>query len=254
MKTKTLLLIFAILGISLLAFLSFSRKGDNPPPGNGFALIELYTSEGCSSCPPAESLVAAMQAEQQGKPVYFLSYHVDYWNRLGWTDTYSKPAFSSRQRQFAGLLHTGVYTPQMVVNGETAFVGSNRDALQRAIDASLARKADQRLSLNAKISGPRQLTINYQANNAPENSAVYLALVRKRASSSVKSGENAGRRLNHINVVETLNNTPLTNAGGSIKIDLSSRETDGLILVGFIQDKSSGRIGAATECTLPPYF
>src|SRR3954465_6750353 len=82
---------------------------------NGFALVELYTSEGCSSCPPADKLVAKIAQEYKDKEVYVLTYHVDYWNRLGWKDVFSDPASSARQRAYSGFLNVdGVYTPQAI--------------------------------------------------------------------------------------------------------------------------------------------
>src|SRR3954452_5453128 len=93
--------------------------------GKAFAVIELFTSEGCSSCPPADELVSRLLSENK-QNIYILSFHVDYWNRLGWKDSFSDPAFSARQKQYANYLSLdGVYTPQIVVNGEHQFVGSD---------------------------------------------------------------------------------------------------------------------------------
>jgi hypothetical protein len=84
----------------------------------GFAVVELFTSEGCSSCPPADDLVAKIQKENNDQPVYILAFHVDYWNNLGWKDSFSSSAFSKRQNQYADWLNLrSVYTPQVIVNG-----------------------------------------------------------------------------------------------------------------------------------------
>src|SRR6187402_1594915 len=92
---------------------------------NGFAVVELYTSEGCSSCPPADELVSKIQKESNGQPVYILAFHVDYWNRLGWKDVFGDAAYSKRQNDYAQYLKLpSVYTPQIVVNGKKEFVGS----------------------------------------------------------------------------------------------------------------------------------
>src|SRR6476619_4430550 len=92
----------------------------------GFAVVELFTSEGCSSCPPADNLLARIQKEDMDKQVYLLAYHVDYWDRQGWKDRFSDAAFTQHQQQYAEWLHlNSVYTPQMVVNGKEEFVGSN---------------------------------------------------------------------------------------------------------------------------------
>src|ERR1700744_6104626 len=101
------------------------RKVPVTDAGKGFAVIELFTSEGCSSCPPADALVARVQKESNDKPVYILAFHVDYWNRLGWKDVFSSAEYSERQNQYARWLKlSSVYTPQIVVNGRTEFVGS----------------------------------------------------------------------------------------------------------------------------------
>jgi len=93
---------------------------------HGFALVELFTSEGCSSCPPAEELAAEIQKESADRPVYVLAYHVDYWDHQGWKDRYSDPAYSQRQKDYSSWLGTSdIYTPQVVVNGRKQLVGSD---------------------------------------------------------------------------------------------------------------------------------
>ncbi|MES2112408.1 MAG: DUF1223 domain-containing protein [Bacteroidota bacterium] len=107
-------------------------------PGKGFAVIELFTSEGCSSCPSADALVARVEKEATDKPVYILAYHVDYWNRLGWKDAFTSPEYSARQSQYADWLNlSSVYTPQIVVNGRKEFVGSEEGTLRNAIKSDL---------------------------------------------------------------------------------------------------------------------
>ncbi len=98
-----------------------------------FAVVELFTSEGCSSCPPADKLVSEIVSEKHDN-IYVLTYHVDYWNRLGWKDVFSKSEWSARQQYYAAMLGLeGVYTPQIVVNGKQEFVGSNESKLRNAI-------------------------------------------------------------------------------------------------------------------------
>jgi hypothetical protein len=111
-----------------------TSKGDDP--GKGFAVIELFTSEGCSSCPPADELVARVEKESGGKPIYILAYHGDYWNRLGWRDAFSSLEYSARQNQYAEWLNfSSVYNPQIVVNGPMEFVGSEEGNLRNGIRA-----------------------------------------------------------------------------------------------------------------------
>src|ERR1700685_382630 len=131
-------------------------------PKDGFVLIELFTSEGCSSCPPADALVARIQEENNNKPVYILSFHVDYWNHLGWKDPFSSAAFSDRQKNYANRLNLqSVYTPQVVVNGQTEFVGSDEDRMKNAIENSLQKKSAVLLSLQKIQKNTDQAIVGY---------------------------------------------------------------------------------------------
>src|SRR5258706_7835451 len=106
-------------------------------------VIELFTSQGCSSCPAADKNLAEIieDAEKNGQPVYGLSFHVDYWNYIGWKDPYSNPGYTARQHQYAQKLNSeSVYTPQMIVNGEIEFVGSNKKASSEAVASALSKK------------------------------------------------------------------------------------------------------------------
>src|SRR5215831_17181987 len=108
-----------------------------------FAVVELFTSEGCSSCPPADALLADLKSYANGtdKNIYVLSFHVDYWNRLGWRDPFSDAAYSARQTQYDQHFGSSVYTPQMIVNGKQQFVGSEKKTASEAIAAALKDSA-----------------------------------------------------------------------------------------------------------------
>src|SRR5476649_2001101 len=126
MRSFKIFATIACLGLAAIITQAFIKDKKTVSPENkGFAVIELFTSEGCSSCPPADALVAKVQKESADKPVYILAFHVDYWNRLGWKDAFSSAEYSYRQSQYARWLKlSSVYTPQIVVNGHTEFVGS----------------------------------------------------------------------------------------------------------------------------------
>ena len=154
-------------------------KGD---AGAAFAVVELFTSEGCSSCPPADALLAEMvqDARTHGRPVYCLAFQVDYWNRLGWTDPYSDAAFSRRQYDYAHALSLGgVYTPQMIVNGTDEFVGSDRERSRKSIDAALKRPAKTTLKLNEKKTGAGSVVITYETSSAPKGAVVNVAVAER---------------------------------------------------------------------------
>src|ERR1700748_300945 len=161
--------IFFLLGftaiIALSAFINLKKTAASKVVDTkGFAVVELFTSEGCSSCPPADAVVAKLQKESAGKPIYILAYHVDYWNHLGWKDVFSDADYSKRQRDYAKTLNiSSVYTPQIVVNGKTELVGSEEEALHNAIKSALQKDALAQLTLvNMQISR-NTVQVNYNA-------------------------------------------------------------------------------------------
>jgi hypothetical protein len=159
-------------------------------------VVELFTSEGCSSCPPADALLA----ELAGRPdVLALSFHVDYWDRLGWRDPFSSPAATERQQRYAELLRLAtVYTPQMVVDGKWQAVGSDHAEVQRALDAAGHTVAEVPVAL--AIDGGRA-QIKLGAAGDPASGAVLLIGFDRRHVTAVQRGENSGRTLAHVDVV-----------------------------------------------------
>src|SRR5438132_289864 len=131
------ILITAILFVAIKGSLTwFSNdaviSNNNTGQQTGIAVVELFTSEGCSSCPPADAIAAKITSEF--KNVYVLGFHVDYWNSLGWKDEFSNAAWTNRQQQYASHFElSSIYTPQMVVNGKTELVGSNEQLLRKTI-------------------------------------------------------------------------------------------------------------------------
>lgn len=163
-------------------------------------VVELFTSEGCSSCPPADALLMKL-SQQGGTDLVLLGEHVDYWNYIGWTDRFSSSQFSKRQSDYAHALNSSVYTPQMVVDGSTQFVGGDASETQRAIASE------------AKQPKPAQVTLHWEGANrlhvavqspADENGNVLLAITEDGLSTSVEAGENGGRTLHHAAVVRQL--------------------------------------------------
>ena len=185
------------------------------PDGHPPVLVELFTSEGCSSCPPADLLL--MELDREGRAadarVVVLSEHVDYWNRIGWVDPFASSRFTDRQRAYAARFReAGIYTPQMVVDGRVGFVGSDREHALRAIrDAERQPKAKVILALDADHQGPsgNQVRISILLERHPGSGAaapadVFLAVTENALHSQVLRGENAGRRLDHAGVVRRL--------------------------------------------------
>lgn len=243
----------ALLSVTIEAFVKIKNE-NAPAPASGFAVVELFTSEGCSSCPPADALVARLQKESADKPLYILAFHVDYWNRLGWKDVFSSHEYSERQSQYAKWLKlSSVYTPQAIVNGRTEMVGSEETNLRNAIKAGLEKPAKTALYLtNIKVEGDKT-TLQYRAEGALNNSSLLIALIEKNASTNVKSGENGGRTLSHVQIVTQLKTIMLKNAGsGTQSLTLPHGfDPQKWELIGFVQNTSNGEITGATKGQFP---
>jgi hypothetical protein len=254
-KVYAVIVCLAITALVSVASINKSRvKVSIITSGQGFAVVELFTSEGCSSCPPADELLARVQKETTGKPVYILAYHVDYWNRLGWKDAFSSADFSKRQSTYAHWLKlSGVYTPQAIVNGRIEFVGSAQGTLRNAIRTNLAKASKTQISLTALNATKDKATLKYNTESTAANTTLVLALVQKNATSVVKSGENSGRTLSHIQIVNKLQTIPLgNNKTGEISITLPYNfSAQGWEVIGFVQNIQTGDISAATRVAFP---
>lgn len=239
-------------GICLLGGISTAAKAQSGQKTPGFALLELYTSEGCSSCPPAEALLEKIHAGSKGQPVYVLAFHVDYWDRLGWKDAFSQHDFSLRQYDYSRKLSAQVYTPQLVVNGRTEGVGSDEGFVRDAIRSSLSRPAKAVLHASMELTGTATATISYDLQGQAANAKLVIALLQHHAVSRVSRGENKGRTLTHEGIVRTLNTYSLPAAGkGTVRLSLPAGFTkDGYEVVGFLQQTGSGQIIAAAPVVI----
>jgi len=213
----------------------------------GFAVVELFTSEGCSSCPPADQLVARTLEEDKDKQVYILSYHVDYWDRLGWKDRFSDAEFTERQQHYAELLHlNSVYTPQIIVNGRNEFVGSNKVALDKALSGSLKDSPKESLSIGQIISDGK-INLTYETT-ADKNVDLVINLVQKSARTSVKGGENSGRELSHVQVVRKQIVQTIAATKGKASLDLpTDYKANEWELICYIQNSNTGEVLCAAR-------
>ncbi|HEY5749530.1 MAG TPA: DUF1223 domain-containing protein [Chryseolinea sp.] len=219
----------------------------------GFAVVELFTSEGCSSCPPADELVEKIQKSSQ-ENVYILAFHVDYWDHQGWKDAFGDPEFTERQRQYADWLNLQtLYTPQVVVNGATEYVGSHSGPILGAIADGLEQASTKTLTLEGAVEG-NKVNIRYQSDSDEKNSELVLALVQQSAQSSVKAGENSGRRLSHVQIVRRMVHVPLgVDRKKEIAMELPSDFTEkGWEIIGFVQHKTDGHITAVDRFDFQP--
>ena len=224
-----------------------SRNETTSSNSPGFAVVELFTSEGCSSCPPADELVKNIQRDDRTGQIYVLAFHVDYWDHQGWKDKFSEKEFSNRQIQYAGWLNLQtLYTPQAVVNGATEHVGSDKASVLKAISTGLAQEATSKLEMKAWIED-NQIYVEYQAITDDKSSELVLTLIQKSAQVSVKAGENMGRSLSHVQVVRKMSRLPLN--GNSKKVTSIKPPVDftekGWEIIGFVQSTSNGMITSA---------
>ena len=227
-------------------------------------VAELFTSEGCSSCPPADDVLRRLVHQPLGgATVLGLGEHVDYWDRLGWRDGFSSPAFSTRQGEYqAKVFHTGsIYTPQIVIDGRFEAVGSDVVAIRAAIArATTAPKA--RIAVEASPEDARHLRVRVRVDAPPavvrEKADLMVAVTQDRLTTDVQRGENRGRRLTHSAVVRSLtvlgsfsvpDRTFTTTTTLAVAPEWNAAE---LRIVGFLQERESRRIVGAGSVRVDP--
>jgi hypothetical protein len=224
-------------------------------------IVELFTSEGCSSCPPADALLQKLLETQPvpGAVIIGLGQHVDYWDQLGWKDRFSSPALTNRQRVYAARLSKGnVYTPQMVVDGGAELVGSDASQARRALQRAVATphglvRLNQVLNVAAADRGEAQVTVTVTAGDLPgrgsgDHADIIVAVTEDHLRSDVTRGENHGRVLTHAAVVRQLMTIGEAPGASSTRIPLAPDwQRDELKIVAFVQERRSRAIlGSAT--------
>jgi hypothetical protein len=243
-------LFLLVLLLSAFSVATINEPKIMAPEKEGFAVVELFTSEGCSSCPSADKVVAALPAEFPDN-VYILSFHVDYWNYIGWKDVFSKPEYTQRQRQYASKLRLqSIYTPQVIVNGRHEFVGSNKVKLQSTISSELKSTSGKLINLLAATDG-KTLTVTYHAKETTSDE-LNIALIQKEGVTEVKRGENGGRKLFHINIVRDFKTTAVTKDGkGTVRLAIpGGLSNDNFAVIAYLQQKNNGTITAAKKINL----
>lgn len=225
-------------------------------------LVELFTSEGCSSCPPADRLLSRLVEEQpvEGAEIVALEQHVDYWNRLGWTDPYSSAGYTQRQRQYSDALGLEtVYTPQMLVDGQTVLVGSDERRAREAIAAAAhVKKAEVQLARVRDTSRPEALAlgVHLAGFSARERADLLLAVTEDKLLSVPSRGENAGHGWGHSSVSrgitllgEVKPGAAEFSAAASVKFRPEWRR-ENLRVIAFVQERRSRRVLGVGELTI----
>lgn len=197
---RGLLLLAATLMIFLAGSADEKTAGTNKE--KPFVLLQLFTSQGCSSCPPADKLLTGVRSKYKHQNVFVLSYHVDYWNRLGWKDPFSKKQFSDLQYRYGSKFGSrSVYTPQVVVNGEEHFVGSNINTMNTKIMTYLNKPADNAIELSIMTGAEDGLDLSYSIQGDLADLNLNFSIVISDQTTLVSRGENRNQNLENSNIV-----------------------------------------------------
>jgi hypothetical protein len=206
------------------------------PAVAGPAVLELYTSEGCSSCPPAEKLIEELASRSDVLP---LAFHVDYWDSLGWRDRFALPESTQRQEQSARTLRLStVGTPQIIVNGRTVIWGAARSEVERAIQSVRSRREIQIDRVG------KELTLRTQRGESSVALALDIVGYLPRAVTAIGRGENAGRTLTEINVVRSIQRIAGPDSGGAWHVSLDGLPPDAPCLALLLQEPNGAIVAS----------
>ncbi len=237
------------------------KKPDKPATTRPVVVVELFTSEGCSSCPPADKVLSdlAIVGLVDGVEVIPLALHVDYWNRLGWVDPFSSAKFTQRQEAYARSFRSDqIYTPQMVVDGIVQFIGSDKVQAMKAVRTA-AQQPKGRIALRLTVpkADEQKLSVSVTVTDLPvvtpgDEAEVFMAVTEDALRSDVARGENAGQQLSHTGVVRqwqlagkmSADRTPAFDRTGEVILREGWRR-ENLNVVVMVQERTSRRVLAA---------
>ncbi len=218
------------------------------------AVVELFTSQGCSSCPPADLILAKLDKASQEKhlAILSLSFHVDYWNHLGWRDPFSQKEFTKRQAWYAKQLEDNTYTPQLIINGRYSLVGSDSAKVQKLVNKSLTEPASTAIQLMLVTIDTHDIQVEFKLSGEWREKNLAVALVEKKVAVDVGRGENAGRRLEHVNVVKEFKLLAPDQDTGSFKLKSPSLKTmNQYSIIAYVQERNLPEILGATRIDIP---
>lgn len=207
---KKILLSILVLGSLVFAAFTKTNSVENTISDNSLntnenfepvVVLELFTSQGCSSCPPADVLLDKVKREYADE-VYALSYHVDYWNYIGWEDPFSKPEYAKKQRDYnIQFRNRSNYTPQLVINGKEHIVGSNATLLYNKINTYKQKKTENKIRLTKIDKDGRGVSFEYEIFGSVKDKDIRALLVLDQRQTEVRRGENINRTLTNSNIV-----------------------------------------------------
>jgi hypothetical protein len=270
-QRKPIVALAAALMLGLVALGSIGKRGKTMPAAlaggsdiSPTVVLELFTSEGCSSCPPADAFLKELDdaGRVDNVEIIAIEEHVDYWDRLGWRDPFSAHKWTVRQEQYAeAFRHDGVYTPQLVINGRSDVTGSStREARQKIVEA--ARITGAEIGLKAATVSPRSAELTIALESVPPeapSAELWVAVTERGLSSDVLRGENEGRKLPHAAVLRSLTRVKLpqgdhkgmTEIPAGVSLEPTWRR-ENLRFVVFLQDPKTLHIFGAAASGAPP--
>jgi hypothetical protein len=257
---KMLLWVLALTALVPAGACSGASPAGAVPAGEGTVLIELFTSQGCSSCPPADRLLTRLAEDPRyAGRVVPLAFHVDYWNHLGWSDPFSSAGWSRRQQEYAASFHSRrIYTPQLVVGGTVDANGSDERAVRAAIDRALSREPAGKLELRVDPVAGGKVKVHLEAEGRAGRDA-WVALYQSGLSTPVGAGENARATLHNDRVVRqlvkafSLSGGTVARGAGDLVLEVpAGSPTAGLGVAAFLQDPGSRAVEVAVSRPVAP--
>jgi len=249
MKLK--LILFAILMLSFFTYaftFKTKKEGELIKDASSYVIVELYTSQGCSSCPRADKVLTEIGDIYKNKNVIPLGFHVDYWDRLGWKDTFSQHKFSERQYLYGKRFKlNSVYTPQMIVNGVSEFNGGDKSKAVATINKSLKEKAS--IKLNGEINElGKMIPIDYMLSDINfDRYTLNAVLVKNKEVVNIKRGENSNKKIEYKNIVIDLKTVNANKNGRIILMKPKDYNKENYTIVLFLQENNNGPIISATK-------
>ena len=244
--------------IPFFAFAQVNERLNNAKSGinnliQSVAVIELFSSEGCSSCPSADDMInkIAIDAGKKHLPIYVLEEHVDYLNNTEWKDTFSGKQFTDRQKNYKQALHDdNIYTPQIFVNGPHEVYVPNAEMVTEEINKALKEPALTTISFSVNPVNDSIAEVDYHLSTSDKNWIVNFVLVQKNAVTHITSGENKGLTLTHLNVAKQIVSDSVSIPDGIVQLNIPKYEVNTFSVIAFIQDKITMKIIGATQMNI----